>query len=51
MSSSFGAVGCCNLSQAEKEIAVCEAVQIHKMITMFTQNDNLETDHQNLRLG
>ena len=30
----------CDLSQAEKEIAVVTAEQIHKMATIFTQNDN-----------
>ena len=29
------------LDQAEKEILVCKAEQIHKRITIFTQNDNL----------
>ena len=30
-----------DLSQAEKEITACKAEQIHKMTTIFTQNDNL----------
>ena len=43
MSSSFLqlAVGSRDLSQAEKEITLCKAEQIHKMTTIFTQNDNL----------
>ena len=28
-------------SQAEKEKTACKAEQIHKMTTIFTQNDNL----------
>ena len=32
-----------DLSQAEKEITACKAEKIHKMATIFTQNDNLET--------
>ena len=32
----------CDFSQAEKEITACKAVQIHKMATVFTQNDKLE---------
>ena len=35
-------VGSRNLSQAEKEITACKAEKIHKMATIFTQNDNLE---------
>ena len=31
------------LSQAVKEITACKAEKIHKMGTIFTQNDNLET--------
>ena len=31
-----------NFSQAEKERTACKAGQIHKMTTIFTQNDNLE---------
>ena len=31
-----------NLSRAEKEITACKAEQIHKMTTIFTQNDNFE---------
>jgi hypothetical protein len=34
------AIGSRHLSLAEKEIAVCKAEQIHKMTTIFTQNDN-----------
>ena len=30
-----------DFSQAEKERTACKAVQIHKMTTIFTQNDNL----------
>ena len=30
-----------DFSQAEKERTVCKAVQIHKMKTIFTQNNNL----------
>ena len=30
-----------DFSQAEKERAACKAGQIHKMTTIFTQNDNL----------
>ena len=30
-----------DLSQAGKEITSCKAEQIHKMTTIFTQNDNL----------
>ena len=29
-----------DLSQAEKEITACKPEQIHKMTTIFTQNDN-----------
>ena len=32
------AVGSRDLSQAEKEITLCKAEQIHKMTTIFTQN-------------
>jgi hypothetical protein len=32
------AVGSKDLSQAEKEIIVCQAEQIHKMTIIFTQN-------------
>jgi hypothetical protein len=28
------------LSQAEKKITACKAEQIHKMTTIFTQNNN-----------
>ena len=43
MSSSFWllALGPRDLSQAEKEIIDCYTEQIHKMIVIFTQNDNL----------
>ena len=43
MSSSFGllALASCDLSQAEKEITSCKTEQIHKLTTIFTQNDNL----------
>ena len=43
MSSSFWllSVGSRDLSQAEKEITACKDEQIHKMTTIFTQNDNL----------
>jgi hypothetical protein len=34
------AVGSRELSQAEKEIKVCKADQIHNMTSIFTQNDN-----------
>ena len=30
----------CDLSRAEKEITDCKAEQIHKMTSIFTQNDN-----------
>ena len=30
-----------NVSQTEKERTACKAEQIHKMTTIFTQNDNL----------
>ena len=30
-----------DFSQAEKERTACKAKQIHKMTTIFTQNDNL----------
>ena len=30
-----------DFSQAEKERTACKAGQIHKMTTIFTQNDNL----------
>ena len=33
------AVGSRDLSQAEKEITLCKAEQIHKMTTILTQND------------
>jgi hypothetical protein len=36
------AVGSRDLSQAEKEITACKAEQINIMITIFTQNDNLQ---------
>ena len=32
-----------DFSQAEKERTACQAVQIHKMATIFTQNDKLES--------
>jgi hypothetical protein len=43
MSSSFWLVGVesRDFSQAEKERKACKADQIHKMTTVFTQNDNL----------
>ena len=34
------AVGSRDLSQAEKEITLCKAEQIHEMTTIFTQNGN-----------
>ena len=34
-----------DFSHAEKERTACKAEQIHKMIIIFTQNDNLEHDH------
>ena len=34
------AVGSRDLSQAEKEITACKVEQIHKMTTIFTQNDD-----------
>jgi hypothetical protein len=34
-----------DFSQAKKERTACKAEQIHKMPTIFTQNDNLEHDH------
>ena len=30
-----------DLSQAKKEITACKAEEIHKLTTIFTQNDNL----------
>ena len=41
MSSSFGllALGSRDLSQAEKERNACKAEQIHRITTVFTQND------------
>ena len=36
------AVESCDLSQAEKEITACKAEKIYT-ITIFTQNENLET--------
>ena len=43
MSSSFEllALGSRDLSQAEKEITACKNKQIHKVTSIFTQNDNL----------
>ena len=43
MSSSFWLLGVesRDFSQAEKERTACKAEQIHKMTTIFTQNDNL----------
>jgi hypothetical protein len=32
-----------DFSQAEKERTACQAVQIHKMTTTFTQNENQGT--------
>ena len=32
-----------DFSKAEKERTACKAEKIHKMATIFTQNDNLET--------
>ena len=37
----FLALESCDLSRDEKEITACKAEQIHKMTTIFTQNDNL----------
>ena len=34
----FFALGSCDLSQAEKEIIVCSAVQINIMTTILNQN-------------
>ena len=34
------AVGSRDLSQAEKEMTICKAEQIHKMTIIITQNDN-----------
>ena len=34
------AVGSVDLSQAEKDIAVCKADRIHKKTSIFAQNDN-----------
>ena len=43
MSSSFWLleVDSRDFSQAEKETTACKCEQIHKMTTIFTQNDNL----------
>ena len=43
MSSSFLLLGVesCEFSHAEKERTACKAEQIHKMTTIFTQNDSL----------
>ena len=43
MSSSFWLLGVesCDFFQAEKERTAFEAEKIHKMTTIFTQNDNL----------
>ena len=43
MSSRFWLLGVesCDFSQAEKERTACKAEQVHKMTTIFTQNDNL----------
>ena len=43
MSSSFWLLGVesHDFSQAEKERTACKAEQIHKLTTIFTQNDNL----------
>ena len=43
MSSSFWLLGVesRDFSQAEKKRTACQAGQIHKMATIFTQNDNL----------
>jgi len=43
MSSSFWllALGPRDLSQAEKQIIDCYTEKVHKMIVIFTQNDNL----------
>ena len=43
MFSSFGLLGVesRDFSQTEKERTGCKAEQIHKMTTIFTQNDNL----------
>ena len=43
MSSSFWLLGVelRDFSQAEKERTACKPEQIHKMTTIFTQNDNL----------
>ena len=43
MWSSFWLLGVesCDFSQAEKERTACKDVQIHKMTTIFTQNDKL----------
>ena len=43
MSTSFGLLGVesRDISQAEKERTACKAEKIHKMTTIFTQNDNL----------
>ena len=42
ISSSFGLLGVesRDFSQAEKERTACKAQQIHKMTTIFNQNDN-----------
>ena len=43
VSSSFWLLGVesCDFSKAEKEGTACKAEQIHKMTTIFTQNNNL----------
>ena len=43
MCSSFWLLGVesSDIFQAEKERTVCKAEQIHKLTTIFTQNDNL----------
>ena len=45
MSSSFWQLGVESRDfwHADKERAACKAEQIHKMTTIFTQNDNLKT--------
>ena len=45
MSSTFLqlAVGSRDLSQAEKEITLCKAEQIHKMTTVIEMNNNIRT--------
>ena len=44
MSSSFSCLdlGSHDLSQAENEITACKIKQIHKVTTIFGQNDNLK---------